>query len=383
MQNKSAQSLLLSFAGAGPVSAMIEVADRCNESCGHCYQVQGQKGEMSTAEVFRVLKGLASLGVMRLTVSGGEATLRPDLLPILERARDHGFMVTLYTNGITMTAELAAELYRLALSAVEVSLYSHDPAIHDSVTGVPGSFGRTVAGITRLVAAGVHVVVKTPVMIVNEHDLPAYEAFVARLGASCQLGHGRLFTREDGDASGMALSPSLQAARPERHRGPRDMSAPSCAAGRGVHVEPNGRMSPCTMLDVDLGDARSTDLTEREEVTAVRDIKALTWGDIHGCRDCALVALCTHCYAHALDEVGDALAPYPSACALGRAAYFGGQADPGEAAFTGPYRVTVAGRLEAANHNVTFADDALAARMPWIRGAPRSTDLVTLRLKPA
>ena len=33
-----------------PYAAMVEVADRCNEACVHCYQVQGQKGEIGTEE---------------------------------------------------------------------------------------------------------------------------------------------------------------------------------------------------------------------------------------------------------------------------------------------------------------------------------------------
>jgi len=28
-----------------PLRAMLEISDRCNEVCAHCYQVQGQKGE--------------------------------------------------------------------------------------------------------------------------------------------------------------------------------------------------------------------------------------------------------------------------------------------------------------------------------------------------
>jgi len=57
-----------------PLSAMIEIADRCNEACVHCYQVQGQKGELSTDEWRSILDELAEMGVLFLTISGGEAT---------------------------------------------------------------------------------------------------------------------------------------------------------------------------------------------------------------------------------------------------------------------------------------------------------------------
>ena len=51
-----------------PLRAMIEISDRCNEVCVHCYQEQGLKGEMSTEQVKRVMDELAELGVLVLTI---------------------------------------------------------------------------------------------------------------------------------------------------------------------------------------------------------------------------------------------------------------------------------------------------------------------------
>ena len=53
-----------------PLSAGIEISDRCNEVCVHCYQEQGRKGEMSTAELLEVIDQLADMGVLMLTLSG-------------------------------------------------------------------------------------------------------------------------------------------------------------------------------------------------------------------------------------------------------------------------------------------------------------------------
>ena len=92
-----------------PLRAMLEVSDRCNEVCLHCYQVQGQKGEMTTAQVKSVMDELAQMGVLIITISGGEATLRHDFIELLEHARKLGFAVRLFTNGLTMTRALALE----------------------------------------------------------------------------------------------------------------------------------------------------------------------------------------------------------------------------------------------------------------------------------
>src|SRR5690606_1736220 len=150
-----------------PFSAMLEIADRCNEACVHCYQVQGQKGELETAHWERVMRELAELGVMFLTFSGGEATLRRDFLHLVAYARRLRFAVRIFSNGLNLDAAMAAELGRLSVQEVQISLYSHRAEVHDGVTRVPGSFERVVAAARHLRAAGVQVLLKSPLMSLN------------------------------------------------------------------------------------------------------------------------------------------------------------------------------------------------------------------------
>jgi len=249
-----------------PLRAMIEVSDRCNEVCVHCYQEQGRKGELTTAELQKVIDELAELGVLVLTISGGEATLRKDLLQILAHARKRGFALRLFTNGLTMTAELAAELHRLAVHVVEISVYSHRAQVHDFVTGVPGSFDKTVAGIRHLVGAGVDVHMKTPTLSLNENDVAEYIEFANELGATFAFDPTMLMPREGGDrapeqfgrseaAHVRMLSDSRLGRGAHGVRPPRPLSSTLCGAGENVHIEPNGELRPCTMLELPLGNA--------------------------------------------------------------------------------------------------------------------------------
>ncbi|NCQ36134.1 radical SAM protein, partial [bacterium] len=153
-----------------PFGAMIEVADRCNEVCVHCYQVQGQKGEMSTEELYSVMDQLAEMGILFLTISGGEATLRSDFLELVEYARKLRFAVKIYTNGLRVDDAMADRLAELAVQEVQISLYSPRPEVHDWVTRVPGSHQRSLAAARRLIARGVRVVLKSPVMSFNADD---------------------------------------------------------------------------------------------------------------------------------------------------------------------------------------------------------------------
>ena len=88
-------SLMHQRVGGMPHAAFIQLSDRCNHACEHCYQVHGKRGELETAEVKALLDDLAASGVLFVTFSGGEVTLRPDLLQLIEYARSLRFAVRL------------------------------------------------------------------------------------------------------------------------------------------------------------------------------------------------------------------------------------------------------------------------------------------------
>jgi len=378
-----------SSAARYPASATIEISDRCNEVCVHCYQIQGQKGEMTTADIERVLDELAELGVLFLTLSGGEATLRDDFLDIVRHARERRFAVKLFTNGLTMTRELAHELALLAVQEVQISLYSHRAEMHDWVTRVPGSWQRAVDGARHLVAERVAVVLKTPLMSINVDGYREYIELATSIGADYIL-DPTLDPREDGDRGPEAFriddetfvnvmrDPLLVGQIDRAPRSQRSLTKSVCGACSGsVHVEANGEIQPCSMLDVDCGHAlRDGVAAAWEQNETAQSIRALTWGDLHGCRDCDLRAYCGRCFAMSRAEGGDALGPYASACHRARLMYrvetgkeptILPSSDVSRDAAVGPYRERSDGAFEPIADVVTHNDHAFARRHGWVR----------------
>lgn len=112
----------------------ISVIDRCNLRCVYCMPLQGlrflPKVELLTpAEIETVVRAAVSVGFRKVRLTGGEPTLRSDLLEIVERvARVPGVgELALTTNGILMR-ELASPLKAAGLGRVNVHLDSLDPA---------------------------------------------------------------------------------------------------------------------------------------------------------------------------------------------------------------------------------------------------------------
>lgn len=164
------------------VSAMTRGgAWHCNQKCLHCYaagQPLSDTPELTTAQWKEILAKLRAANVPQVTFTGGEPTLRADLVELVEVAQ--WFVTRLNTNGRLLTPELCRRLYEASLDSVQVTLYSHDPAVHNALVGAEG-FDDTVTGIKNAVAAGLSVSVNTPLCSLNT-DYAAAVRFVNGLG---------------------------------------------------------------------------------------------------------------------------------------------------------------------------------------------------------
>ena len=90
------------------------------------------------------------------------------------------FVTRLNTNGRLLTPELCRRLYEASLDSVQVTLYSADAAVHNTLVGAPG-FDDTVQGVRNAVAAGLMTSVNTPLCSLNR-DHAATLRFVHELG---------------------------------------------------------------------------------------------------------------------------------------------------------------------------------------------------------
>src|SRR5258708_19467005 len=137
---------------------------------------------MTAPEIRSLLDQLAEAWVFFLTMSGGEILLRKDFFDILQYARALLFCVKPKTNAILIRERQADRIRSLGVDSIQISIYSHRPEIHDSITKVPGSLRRSVDAIRFLRAQGLKVIIANVLMLQNIHDYAGVKALAADLG---------------------------------------------------------------------------------------------------------------------------------------------------------------------------------------------------------
>jgi MoaA/NifB/PqqE/SkfB family radical SAM enzyme len=260
----------------------------CPLECSCCYADYGSimdiKKPLSTDEWKSIIDKCRDAGIPMLTFTGGEPLTRPDIADLVKHAA--WFVTRLNTNACLLTPELAAALQEASLDGIQITLYSHDSAIHDSLVGKAGAWEKTVAGIKNAVEAGLGASINTPLVDKNRNYSDTIR-FVKSLGINC-VGCSSLIPAgsaiEQIDA-GKALTPeNLKAVLAEAVRVCAELkmdisftspgwlsneeilelglpSAPVCGAClSNMAVAPNGMVVPCQswLSDLTLGDIRET-----------------------------------------------------------------------------------------------------------------------------
>lgn len=167
----------------------LSLTDRCNFQCSYCTPAAEHRGHdrLSRPELARVVGIFAGLGIRRVRLTGGEPTLRSDLLDIVRDIRaipaiDH---VALTTNGHSL-ATLAARLREAGVTRLNVSLDTLDADRLHRIAGRAASLGAIVAGLEAARRAGFEGTKLNVVVVRGENDgeLGALTRFAWRLGAT-------------------------------------------------------------------------------------------------------------------------------------------------------------------------------------------------------
>jgi MoaA/NifB/PqqE/SkfB family radical SAM enzyme len=326
-----------------PLCGGLGLTTRCNLHCAHCFlgpqrhtRDAETAPELRTDRILSILDEVTEAGCLFMLLTGGEPLLHPDFAEIYAHARTRGLNVTVFTNG-TLVDDATIALFReYPPKVVEVSLYGATAATYERISGVPGSHARCLAGIRRLYAGNIRLVLKTTLMTLNRDEIPAMREFARSMGLQLRMSPGIIPTL-DGEQVPLALRVSPdEAVRIEleeegrleewqdslaraHRKGPRrGDSLYRCAAGlRSFYINDHGFLRPCQMTQDISYDLKQGDfLTGWQEIS--RRTRALKAPPDCRCTNCESMTLCPYCPPAFRLETGDAAVPSDHVCVIGR-----------------------------------------------------------------
>jgi radical SAM protein with 4Fe4S-binding SPASM domain len=317
---------------SAPYRMDLALTYRCQNDCPHCYNDRPQDfPELSTAQWKEVIDRCWEQGIPHLTFTGGEPTLRDDLVELVQYAEDIGMVTGLQTNGRKLRDRAYLDQLLMAgLDHIQITLESFDPAIHDQMVGVEGAWAETVEGVKTVIDADVYMMTNTTMTTENVGGIEETIEFAASMGVptfGCNslIYSGSAMAVGNGLAEG-ELEPVLERVKEATHEHHMrliwytptqycefdpigmELGVKGCTAARyNMCVESNGDVIPCQSYYVSLGNILTdpwSSIWEHELALYLRNRDFM----MEKCHDCPDQVLCgggCPLYAHHHEEEGE------------------------------------------------------------------------------
>jgi MoaA/NifB/PqqE/SkfB family radical SAM enzyme len=165
-----------------PIAVRIELTNRCPNRCVYCNIWNAKMVEPSKEEIFSLLRELKELGTKKVSFSGGEPMLRPDIGEIITYCKTLGISPEMNTSGILVSKRIK-EISSLDL--IKISIDGPED-IHDFIVRRKGSYKEAVSALEATTSYGIKTVITTTITKYNINHLDhiidlakKYNCFVA------------------------------------------------------------------------------------------------------------------------------------------------------------------------------------------------------------
>lgn len=336
-----------------PLMVVWNFTQACNFRCRHCYQDAHKvlPDELTLDEQIAVVDRLAALDVPMLAFSGGEPLMGRNFWAVVAHAGKVGFHMSVATNGSLCTPQNVRRLVDCGIRYTEVSLDSIDPAKHDAFRGGQGYWQAAVRGIDACIAdPDMKVGVATTVTRLNIDELENIIAWCIDRGVNTFYAFNFIPTGRGREIVDLDLSPeerermlgilqktlvedriAVMSSATQYGRACIELGnaeAPintghygyssgrktrllaryvgGCGAGRCYcAIQPNGKITPCVFMPIEIGDIRTDDFEQLWLTHPV--LKLLRDRDDRDghCRVCDYKFYCGGCRARSWGYFGD------------------------------------------------------------------------------
>lgn len=170
-----------------PLSAEIELTERCNNNCIHCYinlpadDEEARKRELNFREIRDIADETVQMGCLWWLITGGEPLVREDFADIYLYLKKKGLLTSVFTNATLITPELVSLFKKYPPRELEITVYGITQKTYERVTRTPGSFEAFMKGINLLQKESVPFTLKAMALRSNVGELEAIKDFCKRI----------------------------------------------------------------------------------------------------------------------------------------------------------------------------------------------------------
>ncbi len=136
---------------------LIQITERCNLKCVHCFVSSEHDGLDLSVEFFRetLIPYLKSINAERVTLTGGEPLLHSNLFEIIEELKAIVGSITVCTNGTVFNLDLGTRLKNYEILKLNISIDGFSSASHDQFRQKKGAFETTINTIKHCSTLGI------------------------------------------------------------------------------------------------------------------------------------------------------------------------------------------------------------------------------------
>lgn len=168
-------------------SAELKVSYACNMGCRFCWVGDRRSvPNLSSQEQVMSLEYIDQIdSIEEIHISGGEPTLRKDLIPLLEKIKKKKFKsVIMHTNALLFSNPDFANQVLPFLTHAVISLQAATPKSHEYITRLKNRFAIQLKGIRNVVSSDVTVAINTVMARPTLEDLPMFPSLLSEMGVN-------------------------------------------------------------------------------------------------------------------------------------------------------------------------------------------------------
>ena len=295
-------------------NAIIEITNKCNWKCKHCYLEGREESILPTEKIYDIFIQLRKLGVYQLTLTGGEIFTRKDIFDIIEKARSMGFKLNLFSNASLLNQTIVNKLVGYNINSFSSTIFSMEEKIHDEITRTKGSLRKALFNLNMLKESNISVEIKTCILKDNYKNFIDVYKFAIEDGYNYRIDYDivpqvkRKFWQNEcrlGKDEFKQVLKVLDGLKEKKFVLP-NLNELLCSECRNsIVIDRKGNVKPCIKYQYVVGNIFDSDIFDIwNNSSKLNSIQNIKWKDLDECEKCNNRKYCHRCPLTNFDDNG-------------------------------------------------------------------------------